>query len=257
MNRSTFSVVALIGAGLLCVGCGGSSSSGPAKDAAPSADKDGKPKLGKADFTLTSKDFAEEFKKDKTAAHAKYKGKIVEVTGKVESVGRNASDEPILTLEGPPKSFDWTQCLTRDRYPWKTAAPGQTVTVKGKGHDFFPGAILLDCEIVEVKGDKPPALTADELAKEYAADPKAAAKKYEEKWIALSGEVEKVNANDTVDLKTQAKGPRVRANFGAAEAKQLKGVKPGQKIQVLGNFGLQGAADEVSLSTCILMDDPK
>jgi hypothetical protein len=251
------SVSLLFLAALLAAGC---SSTPSAKDGA-NKDSTRKP-LGDTEFKVASREFVAEFKKDSKAAHAKYKGKTVEVTGLLKSVGTNGGGDPVLLIEGEPMKSDFTSCITVERYPGKLAVPGQTITVKGRAHPDFPGPNLLDVEIVKVEGDKPPSLTADALAAEFAKGHEAAAKKYENKWVALSGEIEKVNLNDvkaaTVVFKTTEKKPRVVALFTAFDEKRNTAFKPGQKIEVIGELSpLTVSEDEVGLFTPELIAAPK
>jgi tRNA_anti-like len=258
-----FSLFALVGlAALFLSGCGGGASSTPEKDKDkgkdPGPSKDGKTDLGKPDFTLSSADYVAEFKKDGKAAHAKYKDKVVELTGKIVSVGMHPEGGGLLTLEGPdPKKFDWAQCITTDPRPWKKATPGQTVKVKGKGHPWFPGPNLLEGVVESVSGDAAPRLTADELAKEYAADIEAAGKKYDSKWIVLSGEIDKNDGKSAIVFKTKEKEPRVEARFMPDDFKRIQKWKAGDKVSVVGQYLLNNGKESVQLISCLPMDDSK
>src|SRR4051794_7638095 len=89
--RYVRSISLLALAAALAAGC---SSTPSTKDGTVSKDgpttKDGPKKpLGDPEFKVASRDFVAEFKKDSKAAHAKYKGKTVEVTGLLKSVGSN------------------------------------------------------------------------------------------------------------------------------------------------------------------------
>jgi hypothetical protein len=269
MNRSPFALAALLGAGLLGLGCGGSSTSGPAKDAAPSADKDGKgpardgkPTLGKADVALTAANLADEYLKDLAATHAKYKGKVVEVSGLVGSCGFNAAGEPIVVLQGadPKNVLSNVVCFTADPRPWNKVTPGQTARIKGAWSDLSGGSPnLLKCEIEDVSGAAAPTLTADELAAEYIKDAGAAISKYDGKWLILTGEFDRLESErggSVVVFKTKEKEPRVTVDFPAAAEKTLKGLKPGQKVKALGKY-LGGGKEKVLYTLGVLMDDPK
>jgi hypothetical protein len=227
----------------------------PAKDKTPPG-----PSLGNADYKSTSKEFGDEYKKDKdhNAVNAKYKGKVIELTGQVVSVGFNAGGEPYLGLENVQGEFVPVMCFTRDPRPWVKAAPGQTVKLKGQWPEFHITAALWNCEIEEVTGPAPPALTADEFAQEYAKDPAAANKKYDGKWLLLTGEFDKLESKPLATaFKTKEKEPRVLVYFPADAAKTLMGLQPGQKIKVLGQYGFNGGKDTVSLNLGILMDASK
>ena len=52
----------------------------------------------KPDFTLSSIDFAGEYKKDEKAAEAKYKGKVIELSGRIVGFGQNSEKTHYLEL---------------------------------------------------------------------------------------------------------------------------------------------------------------
>src|SRR5262245_41585318 len=79
----------------------------------------------KPDFSRSAKEFDEEYNKDKKAAEARYKGKVVELSGTVKSVGRNIGKEAFLSLEAGPKNLAGVMCFTTDKQPWLKATPGQ------------------------------------------------------------------------------------------------------------------------------------
>ncbi len=246
----------------LTAGCGPTTppNGGPGPGAGGKSGNAPKP-LGDAVFKLSSRDFVGEFKKDGKAAHMKYKGKTVEVTGVLWAVGSDPVGDPVIFIESEPKKVEFMTALMAERYPGKLMAPGQTVTVKGRVLPDFPRAHLLDAEVVKVEGEKAQAFTADTLQAEFAKGHDAAAKKHENKWVTLSGEIEKVELNDvkaaTVVLKTTGKGPRVAARFSADERRNTA-FKSGQKIEVIGQLSpLTVDEKEVGLFTAELIAAPK
>ena len=239
-------------------GCGQKAAPGkPGKDGkSPPAE------LGKAEFTLSSRAFVEDFKKDSKAAHAKYKGKTIELTGLVTSVGVSGSGDPLVMLESEPMKYKWANCFTTERYPAKLLAPGQTATIKGRTHATYADAILIDCEVVKTDGPKPVAMTADEFSDEVGKDLAAAMKKHEKKWLIVSGEAKDVKFNEskaaTVVLKTKGMGPPVVFKFTSNDKAFTEKLKPGQKIEMLGQFtSLTVSKKEAGLSDCTLVAEPK
>jgi hypothetical protein len=205
-------------------------------------------------FRVTSKQLGEEYKKDKKAAEAKYKGKVIEVTGLVTGIGQSINKEPCLTLEGAEKGVLDVMCFTAEKEPWAKAAPGQTVKLKGTCAEFSFMARLTGCAVLEVTGPAPPSLRAEELAKEYAAGADKASMKYNDKYLLLSGEVAGVKFNEdkaaSVTLKTSGK-PKVVCHFTEFEKDETAGLKPGQKIKVLGQYTMNLSPDEVGLYFCM------
>jgi hypothetical protein len=266
---------ALAVAVFLSAGCSGKSDkkeddkkeAGKKEDEKQDADKkggDGDHKQGvagaKPDFTLTAKAFDEEYNKDKKAAEEKFKGKVVELSGTVKSVGRNIGKDAFISLDAGAKNITGVMCFTTDKQPWLKATPGQTVKVKGKWPEFVVSPALVECVIPDVAGPGAPTLTADELGKAYAADKDATTKKYDNKYLFLTGEIAKVTFNEakaaSVTFKTSGK-TKVLANFTAFDKEETERFKTGQKIKVLGEYSFNLAPDQVSLNLCIPVEEGK
>ena len=134
------------------------------------------------------------------------------------------------------------------------------------GHllDFGTVPALTRCEVLEASGPGAPTLSADELAKEYAKDVAAAQKKYDNKWLILTGEVDKVEKGKQelgeaarVVFKTEA-GPRVECGLFGAYKEKIPSLKPGQKLKVLGEYDhAYSTKDLVSLSSGVLLEGGK
>ena len=88
----------------------------------------------------------------------KYLHKVVELTGTLR-LGLTAERQPILWMEIRTGEFLDVQCISVSKEPWKKRCPARPVTVKGKGPEFALGAALIECEIVDAKGDAPATTT--------------------------------------------------------------------------------------------------
>lgn len=226
------------------IGCGGTKS----EDG-----KSGEPDLSKMkpDYTLSSVEFSAEYKRDNKAARAKYKGKMIELTGKVVGVGRNAGKEEFLTLEATKGSFLQVICFTRINDAWLKASPGQTVKLRGYWPPIVVTAALVKCQILEVKGERCPRLTVEQLAKELDADSSATAEKYKKfSHLILDGEVasKKVNKVGAAEVFLKHGGKcKISCIFTAFEKDLTKPLKAGQKITVIGQFSSY-SVDESSLT---------
>ncbi|HWG46256.1 MAG TPA: hypothetical protein VN688_26075, partial [Gemmataceae bacterium] len=87
----------------------------------------------KPDFSLTAEAFYNEVVDKLATASKKYDGRVVELTGKIASIGRNALDPnepPVITLDCGPQQGVF--CATVDKQPWLKCVPGQTVKISGK-----------------------------------------------------------------------------------------------------------------------------
>jgi hypothetical protein len=245
---------------LAATGCGnkeGASSQGsPAEDArknppAPAA-------LGKPDVIVSPAQWRAEFKKDAAAAKAKYKGKLIEMAGTVDS----ARPDPFgqvgyISLE-VPNDVEGVRCVLADKKPWTKVSPGSKVKVRGRSSEVISGD-LSPCELVEAGPNPGVVLTARELARQFAADRKEAAKKYDEKWAYIKGEVtEKTSSQGcAVLLKLKGEGAvRVDCCFGAAYKGGLEAVKAGSQVDVFGRLQVYPGPQEnvVSVLICVLTD---
>src|SRR5262249_40430411 len=142
--------------------------------------------------SLTSRAFVAEFEADPGAASHKYANKVAELTGRLSTIGHDREGKPLFYLDGPdPAKPERAACTTADRFPWQKATPGQTVTLKGKGPSFGLTARLVDCQVLEVKGDPVPRLTADEFAEQGTAKSIRFGPENEFKHLIVSGEIER------------------------------------------------------------------
>jgi hypothetical protein len=155
----------------------------------------------KPELAVTAVAMAEEFVADPVAADAKYKGKLVEITGQY---GTELASRRVLYLAGA-KQKDGKPCWVRC---WVVAevvksqrllqlAPGQKLKVVGRYNKMDQGEIeIRDCTLTELEASnlKPVASTA--LAKEFEADQKATRKKYEKREVIVSGPILEFNKND-------------------------------------------------------------
>jgi hypothetical protein len=211
------------------------------------------PPLGKADFTLTAKDLAQEFKKDDKATTARYADKVLEVTGVLIALHPASRGEFVLVLEGEPNSIVNVFCATKVSKPWDKATPRQTVKVKGKFPPHPNSAALIDCTIEEATGEPAPTVAAADLAREFAADQDAARKKYDAKVVILTGEVD-AGQSDKSAVKLKAGLPRGVICYMAPDApRDAQGLKPGQPVKLLATFS-GGSRDQVQFFNCLLID---
>jgi hypothetical protein len=274
-----FCLPALLVAALFAAGCGGGGRSSTADE---NKDGDTKPKkdqppispMGpdlravKPDFTLTASELGTE-EKNGVPIREKYKGKVIELSGVVRWIRRDRENRPdlsdriVLWLYGATKSpVDMLRCVARDPTPWKEVTPGQTVKIKGKSPEpgYWGDIHLLDCVIVEATGPHVPSFTADQVSREYRADPVGFSKKYEENGFILGGEIARVDVVEerqrSVLLKTPDGGPRVVCHFlvGNLAESEVRQLKRGQKIKVLCETGTPRERDEVELAVYLLME---
>jgi len=220
---------------------------GPAKKDGdrPHSDKDKTPQpLGKADFSLAAVELAKECKTDEAAAGAKYKDKVIEVSGTVDNADRlPANTEGFVQLKSADGELVCT-CKSRDRNIAGKLGPDQTVRLKGKFQSSIGLPNLADCEIVEKGPDTLILLTAEGLAKEYTADAMASEERLKRKKLLVTGEVSGVKEDDNkvkfIELKGDGKTVvEVRYLFGANWPPEWK---VGAKVKMTADLETLGVA---------------
>jgi hypothetical protein len=216
--------------------------------------------MGATDFRLTSAEFVAEYNANQATFQNKYRDKVVELTGKLASVGNDKDGQGFFYLIGPePAKIDKAVCHMDGALPWRKATPGQTVTLKGRGSAFLVPR-LDNCEVLDVKGPPAPRLSADEFAAR-AFDKELMKRKDRPRYLVVHGTIEKLAGRPNTTglfLVTQNKDRKVLIHFSPREFERLNVAswKPGQRIEVIGgdstNPGGWGWLVE-----CLLMDDPK
>lgn len=191
------------------------------------------------DFKMTAQEFHSEFMKNTKTAEAKFNGKVIELSGEVSAVGHNMFDEYaiVLKVEG---DFAGVRCLTADDEPWSKVCNGQKVKVKGKRTAICIGATILGCVVVDSDPSPAVVMTAEQLAKEFAANPDEAKSKYPfSKQVILSGEILDKKYDEqghaTVTFKTQGK-IRVQGVIASSEKKLSDNLKIDQQLKGLAGF---------------------
>jgi hypothetical protein len=207
----------------------------------------GKGALGKADLVVTPAEWRADFKKDAQAAKAKYKGKVIEMSGVVDSARPDPFGAPVgfIDLE-VANDFAGVRCVLKDPKPWKKVSPGSKVTVRGKSSDVVSGD-LNPCEIVEAGPNPGVVISATELAKQFAADRSAAQKKYDDKWAYVKGEVIERTKSEGCAVLLKLKGDGdiiVTCCFGEAYKFTADKVKSGSKVDIYGRLSINPGPKE-------------
>jgi hypothetical protein len=242
---------------LAAPGCGQKEE--PPAAGGPSAadgDKKSSPQaLGKADLIVTPAEWRAAFKKDSQAAKDNYKDKVVEMSGTVSSVRPDPYGLVGYVNLDVPNDLEGVRCVLADKKPWRKVSPGSKIKVRGKSSDRFSGD-LSPCAIVEAGPNPALTISAQELAKDFAADRKEARKKYHEKWAHVRGEVAE-KLSEKIALKLKGAGDIwVICYFPQPYKNQLEPVKSGSKVDIFGELSVfDGPQDrEVTLNGCALTD---
>lgn len=211
-------------------------------------------------FTMTAVEFGEEYKKDKKAADEKFKNEVIELSGKVVLFGRNIGGQSYLSLEFP-KEITGIMVFPTEKEPWAKVSPGQQIKVKGKYPEFSISPSLLHCVLTEVGNNPAPALTADQLAKEFTADKEATKKKYDDQWLIIEGEMIDTGTSKSGTLMLRMKGTdkmAVECFFPPDFKDDVAKLKAGQKVKVIGKGSIFTQADDKpGLDQCHLITGGK
>jgi tRNA_anti-like len=208
---------------------------------------------------LTPEQFDKEVRKSVKKANEKYKGKTVELTGKVLRVVRHFSGKPLIELDTGNEAAG-VLCFTTEKEPWGTFAKGQTVKVTGKFPDFTAVAELDDCAVEAVTESNVLSVTAEALTKECAADPVASDKKMKGQTVKVSGTVAAreldaktgfTNATLTGSGKTQVVCQLIPAEKEAGAALEV-----GKAATLVGLYGFT-FEDKVNVHTAVVLTEKK
>ncbi|MBP3958692.1 hypothetical protein J8F10_25890 [Gemmata sp. G18] len=198
----------------------------------------------KPDVVITAEEWAKQSEDagKPSAPFDKNVGKIVDLTGVVKNVG------VYLALETTPDRLPLI-VPTTEKEPWKKVFPGQTVRLRARINE------LVHWEIIDVKGAMPDKFTAEQLAREVAADKKGMESKYKDKYIIVSGIIEKAEVSEYghayVTLKSPSGGGVVKCFFSGSlgsEKARNKSFQPGMKLVAVGGY------DGTSLGVCQAME---
>ncbi len=99
-----------------------------------------------ASYSISAQQLYAEYKANEVAADQRYKGKILEVYGEIDSIGKDITDTIYITLKGD-KYFGSVQCLFSKDHEHQVAnlSKGQFVTVKGKCDGKMMNILLRGC----------------------------------------------------------------------------------------------------------------
>lgn len=97
---------------------------------------------------ITAKELMSEYKANEIAADNLYKGKLLEVSGNVDNIGKDILDSPYITLK-TNEMFDTVQCMIKDSEVDKASIlkEDDSIILEGKcsGGGLF--LLLKDCII--------------------------------------------------------------------------------------------------------------
>lgn len=100
-------------------------------------------------INISAAQLISEYKANEIAADQKYKGKLIQVTGQVDHVGKDILDSMYVTVNGKDKyEFVSVQCMFDDERATRLSylREGDPVTVQGTCDGKLGNVLLKNCE---------------------------------------------------------------------------------------------------------------
>lgn len=98
---------------------------------------------------ISARALFEEYQNDKEAADAKYKDKVLVVTGTIESVAEGASGNPYVTMSTSSLILRVQFLFTpADRSTLSSLKKGQQAKIRGRVYGRIGNVVLKDCEVL-------------------------------------------------------------------------------------------------------------
>jgi hypothetical protein len=101
---------------------------------------------------VTSVQLSTDYSDNQVAADAKYKGNVAQISGLIQSIGKDITNTPYVTLAGPATSLFGVQCMfsKSDETQLATLAKGHSVTVQGTVSGSLIGDVVVNgCSLVK------------------------------------------------------------------------------------------------------------
>jgi hypothetical protein len=90
------------------------------------------------------------YKTNEVAADNTYKGKLLEISGTIDTIGKDILDSPYVALK-TGEVFGSVQCMLSDEAIAQAGSltPGAKITLRGRGNGYLLNALVKDCDIVQ------------------------------------------------------------------------------------------------------------
>lgn len=100
---------------------------------------------------VTASKLVADYKANEVSADLAYKGKLIEVKGTIDTIGKDIIDTPYIALsDGSPYSFERVQCMFTKEQETELSAisKGQSITLQGRMSGKLGNVIVRECRIV-------------------------------------------------------------------------------------------------------------
>lgn len=225
-----------------------SNNPGPAIPFIPPTRKPGDLKAERADVTLTAAAMHKEWDESSAKFLEKYQNKILDITGPVLFYDLNVDGDVYLIVGSSNYKL---KC--EDKNALAHVAPEQTVTLRGFCE---PGIGILKWTVMGATGPKPATYTAEQLVKDFTADPDGMQVKLKGKSksvfgdpLIVTGKVEAVKDSFVFLYNPDAK---VTVKCNMAFDPVMQSIAAGQKVRILGHYDSPWG---VHMLNCVLLRD--
>ena len=208
----------------------------------------------KPDVVMSAEELMKEWKSGYQEFLSKHGGKVIEIFGPLQLTaydnGRK-NDLGYVVLGPDINKFDCS-----DPHPVSKAVPGQKVFLRGRCN---PTLGITKWAIVRVEGDPLPTVSAEQVAKDFAADEKGTIKKFQGKYLVLTGTIQSTKKDKfgiEVTLTAPDQKPEIVCSLSKdaqAVAERHGWIKTGQQVRILG----QWTFDKPKLFDCVIMPPTK
>jgi hypothetical protein len=100
---------------------------------------------------ITASELLSEYKANQVAADDKYKNKIIEVSGTINSIGKDVLDTPYVTIGGSSDIFTNIQCMFAkgDQSQLINLQKDTKITLRGNVSGYMMNVLLTNCSLVK------------------------------------------------------------------------------------------------------------
>ena len=101
-------------------------------------------------IVVTAAELYAAYKTNEVAADTTYKGKLLEISGTIDTIGKDILDDPYVSLK-TGEVFGSVQCMLSDEAISQAGSltPGTRITLQGRGNGYLLNALVKDCDIVQ------------------------------------------------------------------------------------------------------------
>lgn len=103
-------------------------------------------------ISLSAEQVVNEYKRNEVAADQKYKGKVLQVHGQIDAIGKDLTNTMYVVLNGGGEfELRAVQCFFHDRHEAQlgSLSKGQIVKIQGKCDGLMMNVLLKNCTLVQ------------------------------------------------------------------------------------------------------------